>query len=196
MNFIHIPKNGGTSIKHLCQKYNDLNITYNGHDAKVNELKNQIVILRNPYDRFISSVQYAYENYGESPQMKEIIRIGLTTPNDWVEAWSDINHIGHDAILNEIKNISHKIDSKHIPLKWTYCPQYYWVNDDNIKYVVSYDNLNEFVLDTFRKILPVMNESKPIKNCKLSNNSKKFLRNKYIKDFEMIDYFKAKYKLI
>jgi len=58
-NFIHVPKTAGTSMRHLCLQSNGL-IKYNGHGADVSSpsIKNQILIIRNPVDRFKSAVKY------------------------------------------------------------------------------------------------------------------------------------------
>ena len=63
INFIHIPKNGGTSIKEITN--NSRTIVYNGHETDVynKNLSNQLVVIRNPIDRFISSVYYAIQKY-------------------------------------------------------------------------------------------------------------------------------------
>lgn len=53
INFIHIP--GGTSIKEITN--NSRTIVYNKN------LSNQLVVIRNPIDRFISSVYYAIQKY-------------------------------------------------------------------------------------------------------------------------------------
>lgn len=49
INFIHIPKNAGTSIKELCNN----KLKYNGHGTDVfnKNIKNQLIILRNPVER-------------------------------------------------------------------------------------------------------------------------------------------------
>ncbi len=58
-DFIHVPKTAGTSMRDLCLKSNDL-IRYNGHgvDVSSSSIKKQILVIRNPVDRFKSAVKY------------------------------------------------------------------------------------------------------------------------------------------
>ena len=44
----------------------------------------------------------------------------------------DKSHKYHNLIIDEVTNHEHKIDSK-IPLKWTYTPQHYWINENKLK---------------------------------------------------------------
>jgi hypothetical protein len=188
INFIHIAKNAGSSI----EKYSTINknIQYHGHDAQVSILENQMIIIRDPYSRFCSAVRYAITNYSDSEKIRKIINSGLITPNDWAEAWADESHIHHKLIINEIKNHEHKIDSVKIPLKWTYIPQHYWINESKLRYVIPFDDINSYLFSRFDLKVPVINKSKYKKDKKtdnLSDKSKKFLRKIYKKDFEFIE---------
>ena len=61
-NFIHIPKNAGTSIKKNIDSNLNLKsfIKYNDHNTCVFKsiTENNVIILRDPIDRFCSAVNY------------------------------------------------------------------------------------------------------------------------------------------
>jgi len=185
INFIHIAKNGGSSIKEYCNNNNKL--LYNGHDAKISNLDNQMIIIRDPYSRFCSAVKYAIDNYSNSEKIKKIIDANLIEPEQWLNAWENENHEYHHLIINEITNEEHTIDSKKISLKWTYSPQYYWINEKKLKYIIPFDNMNKHFLELFGDKIPVKNASSNIKEYNLSNKSKEFLKKIYKKDFEFIE---------
>ena len=44
MNFVHIPKNGGSSINKIIKENPDINLIYNGHAAEVSILENQLIM--------------------------------------------------------------------------------------------------------------------------------------------------------
>src|SRR5210317_587927 len=82
-NFIHIPKNGGTSVKSQCNG----DIIYNGHNIEPKTLKNSIVIIRNPFDRFASAVSYSIKE-GIKNQEENILALvneNFIDPSKWAE---------------------------------------------------------------------------------------------------------------
>jgi len=177
INFIHIAKNAGTSIEEYCN--NNKNIKYHGHDAKISSLENQMIIIRDPYSRFCSAVGYALEKYSHSEKIQKIINAGLITPNHWAEGWEK----GNKLIIDEITNHEHKIDSVKVPLKYTYLPQYYWINEEKLRYVIPFDEI-----DSIFKQLPSKNVcSAGGTPSELGHKAKRFLRKIYQKDFEFID---------
>ena len=186
INFIHIPKNGGSSIKEYLRKHKKINIMYHGHNAKISSLENQMIIIRDPYTRFCSAVQYAIEKYN----MSNILKAGLNTPNHWAEAWADEDHPHHELIINEVTNVKHCIDSNIIDLKYTYAPQSYWINEDKIRYVIPFENMESYFIEKYNKKIPHQNSSWSHTNWSLSKKSKKFIEKIYKKDFEFIEKYK------
>lgn len=139
INFIHIPKNAGSSIRELCNN----KLKYNGHGTNVfnPSLNNQLVILRNPLERFISSVKYCLEKWNHLENIKVLLKNNINTPDKWITIWKNKNHPQHKILMEEIYNKSHKLGNKKIKYKWTYTPQVKWFNKP--KYILIMDNLDE-----------------------------------------------------
>lgn len=192
INFIHIPKNGGTTIKQYKKK-----IKYNPHSINVFSplLKNQFIIIRNPIDRFLSSVSYALEKYSKEPHIQYLIQKNINTPEKWIEIWSDPYHKEYPHLMKEMKNFnhSHHIGNKILEYNWTYSPQSFWIN--NPKFIVIMDNFNNEISYFFKKLgihyIP-HTENKTIKNGNqsLSEKSIQFLQDFYKNDFILYEKYK------
>ena len=65
VNFIHVPKNGGISIKEICRKTNNNPLKYNPHYADIYDprVSNQLIVLRDPVDRLISAIRYTIKSF-------------------------------------------------------------------------------------------------------------------------------------
>jgi len=192
INFIHIPKNGGSSIKQLC---NQSTFKYNPHSTNVySNLTNQLIIIRNPIDRFISAVYYSLQKWSSEPHVKFLIDHKIDTPEKWVQIWMNPQHKHHKHIMIMIKNKTHKIGNKLLEYKWTYSPQSLWIN--NPKYVIIMDHFNN-ELHYFKKKYNIIGDIKNIntsnhKNNTLSSKSIEFLIDFYKKDFILYNYYKHK----
>ena len=135
IDFVHIPKNAGTSIKELCiPNLPDSFITYRGHGTDPSILKKeQLVILREPKDRFCSSVRYSLSYMKNDPdgnpdKFRDFEIKELLTPSIWAEVLADANHIHYDLIKSEVSNFEHKVGNIHLDDKWTFTPQHIWLN--------------------------------------------------------------------
>lgn len=193
INFIHIPKNGGSSIREITN--NNSSIIYNGHDTDVynTKLYNQLVVIRNPIDRFISSVYYSLQIWSHEPQVKYLISKNIDTPDKWVQIWSDPKHQYHDNLMLEMLNKSHFIGNKLNKYKWTYSPQNLWIN--NPKFVIIMDNFESDLQYFFTKYKIKHFNIKKInstyhKDYKLSVESIDFLKNFYKEDFILYEKYK------
>ena len=193
--FIHIPKNAGMSINKMVNRGQIPNIRYCFHNIDPHNItEDQIVILRDPADRFGSAVRYAIQYYSRQPQIKSIIDMGLTTPNDWAEALADPSHEHHDLVLGEVKNRDknpHRIGKTVLEWKWTYSPQYLWY--DNPVHVIMYDNLDAEMNDLMdklgypeAKIGKANSTRKSESEVQFSEKAMIFLKQKYEKDYELI----------
>jgi len=197
INFIHIPKNGGTTIKKITN--HSRTIVYNGHETDVynKNLSNQLVVIRNPIDRFMSSVYYAIQKWSHEPQIKYLISKNIDTPEKWLQIWSHPEHPYHDNLMSEIINKDHFIGNKLNKYKWTYSPQNLWVN--NPKYVIIMDNFDvelQYFVNKYNIKLSKINKNNSThhKDDKLSIESIDFLKNFYKEDF--IFYEKLKHMSI
>jgi hypothetical protein len=195
INFIHIPKNGGTTIRSICDS---INIKYNGHDTNVfeNYLQNNLIIIRNPIERFESAVYYALEYWSHEPHIKYLIDHKIDTPEKWIKIWMNPLHKYYFAVMEELKNKILKIGTKKPVYKWTYCPQYFWIK--NPKYIIVMDNfdceLEYFIKNIINKDIKNIEINKQNSTLKkessLSKTSIEFLKRVYKNDFLLYEFYK------
>ena len=195
INFIHIPKNGGTSIKTICGKKNKTILIYNGHSTNVykKRLINQLIVIRNPIKRFISSVYYALQKWSHEPQIKYLISKSIDSPEKWLEIWRDSTHPEYKNLMREMLNKNHYIGNHLYKYKWTYTPQCYWVNNPKFIIIMDYfDNEIEYFKKKYKVVGNIdkkYNSTNHIDD-KLSEKSIKFLRDFYKNDFELYEKYK------
>jgi hypothetical protein len=138
--FIHIPKNAGTSFKKICDQ---LDIIYVHHNLCVRDIiqQKQIIILRDPVDRFISSVNYTLQNKTQE-QLSDVVCEYVQTPDDWATIMFDNSHMLYDQIWCAIKNLKdHKFNNEILDHRWHWSPQYIWFLKPN--YILLHNNLTE-----------------------------------------------------
>lgn len=208
INFIHIPKNGGNSIREICYKiprkiplvYKNIPILsnimiYNGHNTDVynKNLSNQLVVIRNPIDRFISAVNYSLQKFSNEPHVKYLIENKIDTPEKWIQIWMNPKDKQYPYLIDMIKNKNHKIGNRLIEYRWTYSSQSLWIN--NPKFVIIMDNFNVELQYFIKKYnIKLSNISKKNstrhKDDKLSTESINFLKNIYKEDFILYEKYK------
>ena len=95
--FLHIPKNAGTSFKHMYPE-----IIHKNHANSFPDINNiNIAIVRNPYTRFQSIFNHIFKrsnlngNYQSSKDLKNI-----KTLDDFVNAYYDINNKNYKHVRN------------------------------------------------------------------------------------------------
>ena len=196
-NFIHIPKNAGESIQKLINNTKDLPLNYIFHGYP-KKMKNEIIILRDPIDRFISAFYYRKQNYYKKNK-DDFDKI--QTPNDFAIALYTKNSNYKNAlnIWRQQDGNHHKILGNEINSNWVFAPQYLYFN--NPKYVLRFENLkNEFKL-CLKDIgynkdinIPKKNSSNSVKKVKyLSKTALKFIYEYYNKDFKLLKNVKFSY---
>ena len=170
-------------------------IVYNGHNTDVynKNLSNQLVVIRNPIDRFVSSVNYAIQKWSQEPQIKYLISKNIDTAEKWIQIWSDPKHPYHDNLMSEMINKNHFIGNKLYKYKWPYSQQSLWIN--NPQFVIIMDNFNaelQYFIKKYNIKLSNINKKNSThhKHDKLSIESIDFLRNFYKEDFIFYEKYK------
>ena len=200
ISFIHIPKNGGSSIAKIVKKNQNKNslLKYYFHSVDPFKLDKKIpnlYILRDPIDRFCSAVNYALQKWGHQGSVKECIKNGINTPEKFIQCYKNKNNPYHNIVKDEIENQNniHKIGKKFPFYKWTYNPQIDWIRENNSIFVL-FENMNKELQYVLSKIninvnIPKVNSTKKNDN-RLSQDSIDFLHEFYKVDFIFINKIK------
>ena len=141
--FIHPTKTGGCTFEKYIGKHYNKYIKGSGrdHKKKCADVDNPIIIIREPYDRFISS--YKYWKNGST---------GGTRPIDWKQF---NNHVTIDDYIEMVKNKDTRLIFQYT---WDahYAPQTYWIKPEDYKkttvMIFSKDAMENKVFDLLKKI--------------------------------------------
>jgi len=135
IDFIHVPKNGGTTIKTLVNTQGpEFFIRYHGHETgPVGLGGDQLIILRDPIDRFCSAVRYALNTWQ--------VDAGVDNPSDFALAMQDANHQHHNKVMSEVRNTEHRVGDELLEWKWTYSRQQLWYHEG--QRVMLFEHLEE-----------------------------------------------------
>ena len=140
INFVHIPKCGGTSLNNAFSRYN---INCLGHNFAIpNEIN--FSIIRNPVERFESSLNYRLQEEGPRGDWPQRLAYVYNDKN------VDLNYIVSELTSYEISNF------------YPYKTIYYWSN--NIDFFLRIDEASEFL-----KLLGYDNIEIPVTNVSTKN---------------------------
>lgn len=196
IHFVHIPKNAGTSMKELCvPNLPNSFLAYHGHGTDPLSLNGeQLVILREPKDRFCSAVRYSLtymknDSDGDIDKFYDFEEKGLLDPSTWAEALADINHLHHELVYSEVRNVSHEVGNIPLDVKWTYAPQHIWLNRCCSPRVALFHELSDdlqYLFDSVNKSLkyniPHENAVTVTGNNELSTIAHEYLNDMYQED--------------
>ena len=130
-------------MEEICKRSRGI-IGFYDHSADVTTIPNQLIVIRNPVERFISAVKYL-KKYPIPAQMNRVFDdYEKDTPDNWVKAWENKDgqyEREHKRLLKVIENgpTGDKIGGRVLPLRWHYTPQSEWICGSNVKYVVLFD---------------------------------------------------------
>jgi hypothetical protein len=138
--FIHIPKCGGTSVEKYFETHYSDRIIGTTHKWLCEKDNNPIVIIRNPFDRFISL--YHYWKNGSHGRNSRGTEFTEKYGNCSIKEFIKIFQRNTDAIKN---NYMHELVTGYM---WRihYFPQVYWIHPDFFEnaIVIKYtENLDE-----------------------------------------------------
>jgi hypothetical protein len=162
--FVHIPKNGGSSIRKILYKY-VLCIDHNIDFKKFDKSYYKIIILRDPISRFISAVNWTVNKYKQNKigyiNMK-LLDNHFISPDNWASAFFDKNHLYHIDVVESISTIkvsnsskNHMINNKRLNNRWQFSYQNLWYMEPC--FVLLFDNLDQEIRYFCQSILDINN---------------------------------------
>ena len=201
LDFVHVPKNGGCSFKSLIRNHKEVSckIKYHHHAYNGNGRpeSTEIIVLRDPIDRFASALRYSKQKWARAPQNKKLFESGVENINDLVKVLDDPFSELHQTGLNYIYNLDkkHRIGRTPTTLKWTYTPQYLWFK--NPAYILILAHLNEDVKELFRELeipseinFPNKNTTNKKNVAEATDTTIAFLKKQYPQDFDLYKKYK------
>ena len=184
LTYIHIPKTAGTSIKHSISQ--EKFFAYSGHNRTPNHNLEHFVVLREPVDRFLSAIWYSYYNDKTWRGADDLIRSGLSTPNDFLDVCFDKTHKLYNLCQIEFSNNNnHYVDGKKISRSWIYEEQILWWNKP--KHIILFQNLEE-ELKKIKLVIPHKNKAIKSPYC-LNEEQHKSIKEMYKNDYKLWSYW-------
>lgn len=173
--YIHIPKTGGFSVKDAVSKNPDCQVRVFDHGVVFSNIPKhlkQIVVLREPIDRFTSAFFYIVNNYIKTTYIKD--------PEHFVQEL--MRHTPEAMKILKPQKHFHHNNGKKIFTDWVFHPQTCWF--DNPYYVLFIDRMQQGFDQIGIDIkLKVKNKSRKT-DFDYSDSSLKYLSGVYAKDIE------------
>jgi hypothetical protein len=197
LGFVHIPKNGGTSVAHAISEHG-LPIRVSDHFYPERLAIEEIVVIRSPLDRFVSAFDYCREHW------RNPVNDAFSGPNELAEAAADPEHpkhglaevelgndAGHFLLRNGKPTLRHSIAGRPTRYCFIYEPQSSWLLNQPA-HVLRYPCLDQDFSQLLAALelppvgpLPRLNQSRSDKHA-LSVHAVEFLRKMYAADFDFI----------
>lgn len=203
--FVHIPKNAGKSVAKLINSGKLPNFVFCGHNYEVpkkhrSPRNEEVVILRDPCDRFISAFSYSKKYWHND------VNSQFSSASELAESAADPACAKHQLALIEMGNDeycikkrdgkyirSHTVQEKQTKNTWIYEPQSTWCCNKP-KHILRFEHLaedfNKLMTKTGNKscdyqMLGHINSS-PHYDSQLSEKAIEFVKNYYKSDYEML----------
>ena len=200
IEFVHIPKSGGTALERNLPKTCGKRFKGFGHNTTSQMVTSRgdhaLVVLREPEDRFRSS--YSYWKNG-SADIERFQRKGLHKPSEklntigiFIDAAANATHPDHKLALEAMNK------SDDYTWKVHFDPQSKWIDNshpdrthiicydkDNLPQNVSDVLQNDLDIDCDLSRLPKVNVTSSKDTDALTDAQSSWLRNKYSSDFQL-----------
>mmetsp|Transcript_31592 Transcript_31592/g.80441 ORF Transcript_31592/g.80441 Transcript_31592/m.80441 type:complete len:207 (-) Transcript_31592:156-776(-) len=187
VNFIHIPKNAGTTLRQLIDAQGSGGfLCYHGHETDPVALGgDQLIVLRDPVDRFCSAVRYA-----TGPPWH--VDVGAASPNDFALAMSDAANEHHERVMAEVRNTQHRVGGVLLEWKQTYASQHHWHTPG--QRVALFEHLREDLEHLFRargQGLPALENLNTSQGGHgLGDEARAYLERTFRRDIELYERYK------
>lgn len=184
--FVHIPKNGGTTIE------TNLNLNSPGHDHwEICKRKHQkewsefykFAVIRDPIDRFVSNYKYSRMEKSYYHSITGNSKYGKHPDFDLCSSHG-IDEVV-DALYNETYQFRHP--------GWKHQAPYIFDENDTLQVdeVLTMSDINSFISRYVQKTPEIKNVSEQISES-MSDKSKNMLREYYERDFRLLTQYLEK----
>jgi len=183
--FVHPTKCGGTALEQYFEKHYKTNIIGKAHERKCKDCKHPLIILRDPYSRFLSMYKYWKEGSSDSKYKR-----GQT----WIKKYSNVSI---DEFLQMIETRDRLLFERN-QFTWNVHFENYseWIKPEDFKkttVIIYTENLNDKIENILYQLkiksknikLDKFNVSKTSENIVLNETQKKRVQQIFEYDFDL-----------